>query len=159
MLVTCALTKDVQKTGKQTWKIDRAGVTVTDTTGSDGTMTLPLEINIFPDVGGSIGGTAITTGDEVTMGKWLYVQVKENPVNAFFKFVTKECYFSPSSLASMKDTFFTNYCPVGKDPNFDNFKEVSGNGYTEFEMKVSILVFFSYYFFCICFPFFRTCCS
>ena len=141
MEVTCALTRIVEKAGKQTWKINRGDVTEIGTTGSGGTITLPLEINIFPESSGVIGDTAITTATEVTMGDWLYVQVKENPSNLFFKFVTKECAFSPSSAKSTKDIFFTKYCPVGKDKNFDDFKQVSGNDYTEFEMKVSILLY------------------
>jgi hypothetical protein len=90
---------------------------------------------------GKIGATKIDDNAQYVMGTWVHIQVKETAANSLFKFVTKKCWFTPASAPATKDTFFEDYCPIVTDASYDDYKEVTGNDYTEFEMKVKAFFF------------------
>lgn len=138
MNLVCQLTKDVSgQAGVQGWKINRAALTATSTAGNTGTFTFPIEINFSA----TAGGTAIADNTPYTMGDWVYIRVKETTTNAIFKFVTKKCWFTPSSDSGVKDIFFDNYCPVLKDPAFDDFTAITDKNDPKFDMKVKAFFF------------------
>lgn len=144
MTLVCELLKAVDaKGGEQGWVINTAALVAVIADGDTKSISFPIDINFHADKSDAKGtiGTVITDGAKVIMGEWIHIRIKETTTNALFKFVTKNCWFSPSTASGTKDNFFVDYCPVGPLKAFDDYTEISGNTDPKFDIKVKAFFF------------------
>lgn len=115
-----------------------SGTVVEETSTEDGSSSDTFDMDVVIDFLDSSGGTANSGGFEVTNKEMLTVEVKENTVNADFKFTVQNCYAGAAvTLATgTDDKFLEDECPVDNTVSItDHDTTAAGGNKFEFQMR------------------------